>query len=218
MPTRCRQREIIEKARLYVVLDRAVAGHDRLFDILEQCVAAGVTVFQLRDKEGSGKQIFEFTRRAVRVTRGQAVFIVNDRLDVALAGGADGVHLGQDDLPVEEARRLVGNGFLIGCSCQTLEHLTAAVQAGADYVGFGSVFQTLTKPNRSPMDLCLLERAEADASIPLFAIGGIDEARLSGLVDIGVRRVAVTRAVCLSQDVPATVRRFEAILARVSGR
>ena len=138
------KRKLLQESRIYCVLDTQVAGYDRLFEILDCSADAGVDVFQIRDKYGSARQIVEFTRRAMKRLKGEKLFIVNDRVDLALLAGADGVHAGQDDPDVADIRSMVDKDFIIGASCQTLEQAVEAQQQGADYIGFGSVFKTLT--------------------------------------------------------------------------
>lgn len=209
---------MLGRAKVYVVLDRAVADYRKLFEILGLCVDAGADVVQLRDKNGSAKEILSFVRDALPLTRGKLLFIVNDRLDIALAAGCDGVHLGQEDLPVGEARRIAGSDLIIGASCQTLGHLQQAEAAGADYAGFGSVFKTLTKPQRSPMPLEALKSAWVQTHIPIFPIGGITMDTIDRVIALGINRVAVTRAVCLSKDVVSAVRGLKAKLSVVRDR
>jgi thiamine-phosphate pyrophosphorylase len=135
-------------------------------------------------------------------------FIVNDRADIARLCGASGVHVGQDDLPVAEARKILGAGKIVGTSCQTVEHLGRALKGGADYVGFGSVFKTQTKPDRSPMAEGMLRRAARMARVkglPLFAIGGIGRNNLPFVIASGVERIAVCRDILLAEDVGSVV-------------
>ena len=125
---------------------------------------------------------------------------MNDRLDIALAADADGVHLGQEDLPLRIARQLAGHRFLIGVSCQTLKQALSAQAQGADYIGFGSVFPTLTKPERRGMDLAMLTKVVKRIKIPLFPIGGINLENLVQLRELNIRRAAVTRSICLAKN------------------
>lgn len=203
----------LEKARLYLVLDRAVADYPRLFKILRESYSSGVDVIQLRDKTGSSREILAFACQAVGFLRHRIPFIVNDRLDLALASGADGVHLGQDDMPVAMARRIVGSRLIIGASCQTMAQAVAAQKAGADYIGFGSVFKTLTKPDRQPMDLDLLKRVNGKIKVPVFAIGGIDQGNIAVVLNHGARRVAVTRAICLAPHPSVAGAQFKKIFS-----
>ena len=196
----------LSNARLYLVLDTAVRGYDELFDIMKVAVQSGVDVVQLRDKQGSARDIFNFSRRALGYLKKKVPFIINDRVDLVLASQADGVHLGQDDLPVATARKILGKKAIIGASCQTLAHAVAARKAEADYIGFGSVFKTLTKPDRQAMDLRLFSAVVKKSRLPVFAIGGIDLENVRTIFAAGGRRVAVTRALCLAGDCRAAAR------------
>ena len=203
----------IDDARLYLVLDRQVNEYEQLFEILEKAVKAGVDIVQLRDKKGTARDVLEFSKKAVKISAGRIPFIVNDRIDIAIASGADGVHLGQDDVPVKEARNIVGDKLFIGASCQTLEQAIEAQENGADYIGFGSVFKTSTKPDRNEMDMTLLSRVMDSISIPVFAIGGIDLDNVNDVLNIGANRVAVTRSISLAEDVSAATEKFKELLA-----
>lgn len=206
-------RRYLRNARLYLVLDAQVCGCGWLFEILKQSVP-GVDIVQLRDKKGSSREILAFAKKCKSFLRGRIPLILNDRLDLALAAGVDGVHLGQDDLPLVEARKLAGRRLLIGVSCQTLIQARRAEREGADYIGFGSVFPTLTKPDRRPMDFKLLAQAARTIHVPIFFIGGIDETNLARICDRGVERVAVTRSVCLAKEIGTSVRTLKEILEK----
>ena len=196
-------------SKLYLVLDTDVAGYGRLFHILKEAVEGGVDVVQLRDKKGKAGEMVKFTRRARKFLAGRAPFIVNDRVDVALAEGTSGVHLGQEDLPLKTARNLLGPKATIGVSCQTLAHAKKAEAEGADYIGFGSVFKTLTKPERSGMNLDLLTRVVREIKIPVFAIGGIAENNIALLKKYGIKKVALTRAICKAKDPRASAQHLK---------
>lgn len=200
-----------EKFKLYLILDRGVHSYDELLKIASEAMAGGVDILQLRDKAGTVRDILEFSRAIRRIIGNRPVpYILNDRVDLAILAKADGVHVGQDDIPVQDARRLMGEGVLVGVSCQTLEHVQLANQAGADYIGFGSVFSTQTKPDRQPMNLDLLEKIVRDSRVPVFPIGGITVERLESLRVRGVTRVAVCRAISQAVDVAAAVKHFKA--------
>jgi thiamine-phosphate diphosphorylase len=208
-----RSRKILLKnSKLYLVLDTNVADYGRLFDILKEALKGGVDIVQLRDKKGEPAEMIDFTRRARKFLAGRAPFIVNDRVDVALVAGACGVHLGQEDLPLRTARRLLGPKVLIGVSCQTLAHAKKAQAQGADYIGFGSVFKTFTKPERSTMDLHLLSRVTREIKIPVFAIGGINEHNIARLTERGIKRVALTRAICKAKKPKVSAQHLKRIL------
>ncbi|MEW5895258.1 MAG: thiamine phosphate synthase [Candidatus Omnitrophota bacterium] len=201
--------QLLRQAQLYCVLDTQVAGYEKLFDILDASAIMGVDIFQIRDKAGSARAIMEFSSRVIRRLGGKHLFIVNDRLDIALSSNADGVHVGQDDIPLSHARRLAGKNFIIGVSCQTLSQAIEAQQQGADYIGFGSVFKTLTKPERSPLDLKLLTDVKEKLSIPVFPIGGITCDNIESLLSCGYRRAAVTRAICMAADAALAAKRLK---------
>lgn len=206
------KKKILAAARLYLVLDRQVAEYQALFDIVKAAVPAGVDIVQLRDKEGCAAEIMDFSRRVLCFLRGKVPYIINDRADVAKTVGAEGVHLGQEDVPLVVARKILGPRAIIGQSCQSLDHCRRAEAHGADYIGFGSIFKTLTKPQRHPLELSLLTKAIEQTKIPVFAIGGIDENNIQGLIYLGVRRVAVTRAICEARDIRAVTKKLKNIL------
>jgi thiamine-phosphate pyrophosphorylase len=141
-----------------------------------------------------------------------SLLIVNDHLDIALAAAADGVHLGPDDLSIESARRLAPPSFLIGASASKPDTATAAVKAGADYIGCGATFSTPLKPNKDVIGPAGVAAVAAAVRVPVFAIGGIDESNISQLTSIGVHRVCVIRAIADSQDAETAARRLRAML------
>jgi thiamine-phosphate pyrophosphorylase len=189
---------------------------------LEAVVAAalegGVRLVQYRAKEGSlapdGQPITDAVRlqqaQALRAlcSRHGALFLVNDRIDIALAVEADGVHLGQGDLPPALARRLLGPGKLIGRSTHAISQLRQAVADGCDYVGVGPVNATPTKPGREPVGLDYVRQAAAESPIPFFAIGGIEAANLAAVQAAGGSRVAVVRAITEAVDPAAASRQL----------
>ena len=202
----------LKKARLYLVLDRQVNGYHQLWEILKQSVGTGVDILQLRDKTGSGREILQFSQKTIRFLKGKIPYILNDRVDLAVASRASGVHLGQEDLPIQYAKKMLGKSAIIGISCQTYRHALDAQKAGADYIGFGSVFKTQTKPDRDPMDLKLLADVVKKIRIPVFAIGGIHLDNIRRITELGVRKVAVCRAICSAQDIAGITKEFRKVL------
>ncbi|VAX37790.1 Thiamin-phosphate pyrophosphorylase [hydrothermal vent metagenome] len=194
-------KKLLKQCKLYLILDAQVHDYATLLNVAKKSIVAGVDIIQLRDKFGSAKDILKFSEKILYFTQGRAFYIINDRVDLALASGVDGVHLGQDDLPIIMARKIVGKKICLGVSCQTLGQAKKAQEQGADYIGFGSVFKTLTKPNRHPMDLKLLARVYKQIRIPVFPIGGIDLMNLSRLQEIGIKRVAVCRAISTAKNI-----------------
>ncbi len=187
-----------------------------LVSVVEAALRGGVRLVQYRAKEGSGlhdRQRLEEALALRALCQGHgALFLVNDRLDLALAVEADGVHLGQDDLPVAVARRLLGPERLIGRSTHAPDQLAQAVAEGCDYVGVGPVNATPTKPGREPVGLAYVQHAAVHCPIPFFAIGGIEAANLGAVREAGATRVAVVRALMAAADPAAATRELLALL------
>ena len=195
--------------RLYVILDRAAARGRDLLTILDATLAGGCRLVQLREKEWpSGRLLPLAERLRDRCRQAGATFIVNDRLDLALALGADGVHLGQDDLPPAAARPLLRPGMILGLSTHSLEQARAAQAAGADYVAVGSMFPTGTKPDFQLVGPELIGKLRGEISVPLIGIGGITHDNVAQVIHAGADGVAVISAVCAAPDPEAATRRF----------
>lgn len=195
---------------LYVILDPDASRERPLLDILKQAADGGARLFQYRNKTASMLTAY---REAAALRRAAqdvgATFLVNDRCDLALAVEADGVHLGQQDLPIEMARAILGAGKLIGVSTHTDAQVRAAAQAGADYLGFGPVFTPLSKRNHEPIvGIEGLRRIRGLTTLPVFAIGGITPDRVPALAEVGADGVAVISAIAQAADVTAAVRAF----------
>lgn len=180
---------------------------DGLVERVLAAIAGGATAVQLRAKQASGRALFEAAVAVVAATRGRACVIVNDRMDVALACGADGVHLGPDDLPLSAARRLRPEGFILGGSAGCAERAAALEAAGADYLGVGAVFDAFgSKPDASaPRGTELLREVAGAVQIPIVAIGGVNEHNAASCVEAGASGIAVIRAIFADAD-PAIVR------------
>ncbi len=181
--------------KLYPVTDCQLSNctHE---EIVRLVLAGGARLIQLRDKDASAKEMLDAARACLPLTRASnAKLIVNDRVDVALTAGADGVHLGQEDLSVEEARDILGEDKIIGISTHTLDQFKAALETSANYIAIGPVFPTKTKENPSPVvGLDLLREARALADRPLVAIGGISVERAAEVIEAGADSVAVISA------------------------
>jgi len=205
-------KKLLAAAKLYLILDAQVLDHGALLQVLKDAVRCGIDIVQLRDKESSAKEILDFCHRALKETRHQIPFIVNDRVDLALLSGADGVHVGQEDIAYLQARGLMGSSKIIGVSCQSVAHARQAQDQGADYIGFGAVFKTPTKPDRDPMDLTLLSKVVKQINIPLFPIGGISRVNIGQLISLGVTKAAVCRDILLADDPRRSVQEFKQLL------
>lgn len=207
-------RERLQACRLYLIT-RPVP---QLEPVVEAALTAGVRLVQYRAKEADDRsRLAEAQALRDLCARHGALFIVNDRIDLALAVDADGVHLGQDDLPPELARRLLGPQKLIGRSTHAIEQLQQAERDGCDYVGVGPVNATPTKPGRIPVGLHYVRQAAAEARIPWFAIGGIESSSLAPVLEAGASRVAVVRAITDAPDPAAASRALLAGLGVLEG-
>lgn len=181
-------------------------------DMTQAVLRAGVGWVQYRDKNASRRKVYEEAIKLKDLAgKHNAVFIVNDYSDIALAVDADGVHLGQDDLPVKEARKILGKGKIIGVSTHCIEQALEAEQVGADYIGFGPVFHTSTKDVGSPRGTALLGEIKNKVSIPVVAIGGINLENLNSVLETGVDAVAVASAI-LKGDIEENAGRFMEII------
>ncbi|WP_254639273.1 thiamine phosphate synthase [Cohnella sp. GbtcB17] len=195
----------IEDCKLYVITGETYHPGRPLVEVMEAAIAGGADIVQLRDKEGTPEARLAKAKMLRALTRRHGVlFIVNDDVELALAADADGVHLGQDDMPLEEARRRVGKGMLIGISTHELSHALKAEREGADYVGVGPVFPTATKPGRRAVTTAYVAEAASQLRIPFFAIGGISPATAEEVLAAGARRLCAVSAVVGHAD-PAAV-------------
>lgn len=199
--------------RLYAIIDAQMAGRSPA-SVAARLLQAGVTLIQYRDKQASSRELYDRCHELGRAIRAAgATFIVNDRADVALAADADGVHLGQDDLPVEFARRVLKPGRLVGCSTHNLEQVGAAERSSADYIAFGPIFATTSKNNPSPVvGLEGLRQARGATRKPLVAIGGITVESARAAIDAGADSVAVIGGLLNTADVEKRAREFLAVL------
>src|SRR5689334_4661658 len=204
MPTPAERREALFKARLYLVCDAS-------FGQVAEAVRGGVDIVQLRERTLDDGALLEAARRMRAETHAAgALFLVNDRPDVALLAGADGVHVGQDDLPPAAVRELVGLDLLVGLSTHAPAEIEAA--ADVDYIGVGPVHATPTKPGRPAVGLDLVRYAVSNAAAPWFAIGGVDADTAPAVVGAGATRLAVVRAICESPDPGAAAARLASSL------
>lgn len=203
------------KYDLYVVTDEAIAGGRSHAEIARCAVAGGADVIQLRDKTRPGSDLIRIGREIRAITRAAgAGFIVNDRLDVALACGADGVHLGQGDLACDTARQMGSPGFVVGISVGSVEEAREAERQGAGYVALSPVFSTGSKHDAGPgHGLALLREIRAAVGIPVIAIGGIVPENAGEVIDAGADGIAVISAVACAPDIAGAARELAALVA-----
>ena len=198
----------LQAARLYLVCD---VQSDRF---LAAALRGGVDVVQLRAKHAGDDAVLAAAQRFARACHAAgALLVVNDRPDLAVSAGADGVHVGQDDTSVSRARAAVGPDRLVGLSTHSPAQIDAAGTAGVDYIGVGPVQATPTKPGRAAVGLELVRYASAHATVPFFAIGGIDHDLIGAVTGAGATRVAVVRAITEAGDPEAAARGLAAGLS-----
>jgi thiamine-phosphate pyrophosphorylase len=201
---------------LYLVLDAtALKGRDEV-EVAAAAIRGGVKTIQLRDKQRSKPELLAAARKLRDLCAGKgALFIVNDHLDVALAVSADGIHLGQDDLPPVEARRILPISMLIGCSTHSVAEAVRAQGNGADYVAMGSIYPTTSKEKFKLVGPVTLRRTRSRVSVPLIAIGGINHINVQEVMKAGADGVAVISAVLGADDVEKAARRLAAKMKRI---
>lgn len=189
---------------LYVCTDRDIMTTDTLEEAVELAIKGGATIIQLREKDCTSRAFYELALSIKDITDAYEVpLIINDRLDIALAVHADGVHLGQSDIPVQVARNVMGPNCIVGATANTLEKAKEAWQSGADYLGVGDVFGSATKNDTKPVELKELKKICDTVKIPVVAIGGISKKNIHLLKDTGVAGVAVISAVLGQTDITA---------------
>jgi len=198
---------------LYAILDTGFCKGRAPLEFLQEFFSAGVKLVQLRAKDLPSDEFFALAHAARELTHSaRATLIVNDRIDIALAVGADGVHLGQDDLPLHAAKKIAGNRLIIGISTHDLSQADAAEAGGADYIGFGPIFGTTTKQTgHSPRGLDMLREIKKAVKIPVVAIGGINEINVAEVWNAGADSAAIISDVMGADDVGAKIRSILAI-------
>ena len=200
---------------LYLVTDRRWLGERTLWDGIEEAILGGVTLVQLREKEISSKEYLELAQRVKEVTDRHGIpLIINDRIDIAMAIDADGVHLGPEDLPVPLARKLMGNGKIIGSSAASVAEALLFQAQGADYLGVGAVFPTATKQGTEKVGLEDLREIKSAVHIPVVAIGGIRAENAKPVMETGVDGVAVVSAIMAHTDIREAARQLLSLLKR----
>ncbi len=203
-----------ERADLYVVITTSFCAGRTALEVLDRVLDAGVGIVQLREKDLGGRELYELALEYRRRTEAAgALLIIDDRLDMALAAAADGVHLGRADLPVAAARRLAPD-LIIGASSHSLEEALAAQEAGASYVNLGPIFPTATKPQAVALGVEAISRLAPYLKIPWSTMGGINQGNIAQVVARGARHPAVMSAVTAAPDVSAAARALrEAIVS-----
>jgi thiamine-phosphate pyrophosphorylase len=200
--------------RLYVITGEQYHPGRSLREVMEAALKGGADFLQLRDKQASPKSLLEKAKMLRELTwKYDVPFVVNDHIDIALAVGADGVHLGQEDLPLDIARRMLGPDRIIGISTHSIEQAREAQRQGADYIGVGPVFPTATKPGRPAVTTAYVAQVAAEIRIPFVAIGGITPENAGEVLAAGARRICAVSAIVASADPTDVCRRLKALIA-----
>lgn len=206
------------KLLLYAITDRAMLGGKTLSEAVERALKGGAAMIQLRDK---GADVVSLTKTALKLKpvceKYGAPLIINDSIEAALASGADGVHLGQGDAPIEEARKILGADKIIGATARTPEQAIAAEKAGADYLGSGAVFGTSTKPDAVKMSGETLRLITSSVNIPVAAIGGITAENILELKNTGIAGAAVVSGIFAQPDIEKAAKNLAALAKEVIG-
>lgn len=202
---------------LYVVTDSGLSRGRTDAEVARLAYEGGADAVQLRMKHADGREMLEQARLIAAAAREmERFFFVDDRVDVAMASGADGVHLGQSDMPVEDARRLMGDDAIIGVSVQSVEQAVDAVEGGADYVGVGAVFATATKPDaKQAIGLGPVFEIRQAVDVPVVAIGGINRGNIQDVIRAGADAAAVVSAVVAQDDPRAAAHELRDLILKV---
>lgn len=205
---------------VYLITDPVLTGVRGVLATVAEAIAGGATMVQLRDPQAKTRALVEQARAILALTRPAGVpFIVNDRVDVALAAAADGVHVGQSDMEARDARALIGPDRIVGLSITSEADLDGADLSGVDYLGVGPVYPTLTKANAAPaLAIGGLKRIAARTSLPIVAIGGLHAGNAAEAVEGGADGVAVVSAICSAPDPEAAARELVGIVGEALKR
>ncbi|OPJ55183.1 thiamine-phosphate synthase [Alkalithermobacter paradoxus] len=200
---------------LYLVTDREILKGRDLFNSIEQAILGGVTVVQIREKNASSLEFYNIAKKAKLITDKYNIpLIINDRVDIAIAVDASGVHLGQNDLPAKVARNLIGKNKILGISTYNLELALKARDDTADYIGVGALFSTNTKKNTNKVSIDTLSKIKSCINIPVIAIGGINETNIGSIVKTNVDGVAVVSSILGKEDIKAASQNIYSSITR----
>lgn len=201
---------------LYAVTERSWLKNRTLHDAVEEALKAGVTFLQLREKNLDYDSFLQLAIEIKKIADKYNVpFVINDNVDVAIACGADGVHVGQEDMDAKEVRKIIGPDKILGVSAETVEQAIRAEQSGADYLGVGAVFPSPTKLDAEVVSFETLKEICKTVSIPVVAIGGINEDNAMRLAGSGIAGIAVISAIFAKDDITAAVKKLREISSRL---
>ena len=199
--------KILDKVQLYAVADPSLCLNRDLIEVVAQAIEGGAQMVQLRDKKSGDGEFLELTKKIHKITRIKRIpLIINNRVDVARLVDAEGVHLGEEDLPVKEARKILGSKKIIGASASDIKTAKIKEKEGADYIGLGPVFETGSKEIEKPLGVEIIKEAKRSLKIPVFPIGGINLSNLDQIISTGTKRIAVISAIFMAEDVRRATR------------
>jgi thiamine-phosphate pyrophosphorylase len=199
----------VSRSGLCLITDSSIIHGLSLKEAVQKAILGGIKFLQYREKNLSPSDSYEIANALRRLTKEAGVtFVINDDVSLALSVDADGVHLGQDDLPLREARKVMGNRSLIGISTHSVQEALAAEKDGADYIGLGPIFSTATKKTRLPLGSDVIREVKSKVRIPIFAVGGISLENIEEVLEAGAAGVAVVSAILTSPDIEHTTRAF----------
>jgi thiamine-phosphate pyrophosphorylase len=203
----------LRDARLYGIIDLGYVEESNAVRAAEAMIKGGVDLIQLRGKKQSIDELVDLAGKLHELTsRSSTPLIVNDHAEIARRVPVEGVHVGQDDDSIELARRKAGRAVVVGKSTHSLEQARAAQREGADYIGFGPIFATPTKPNYAPIGLSDIKRVHEEVSLPIFCIGGIKIDNLEQVISAGARRVAIVSGLLKAPDIAGYAREANRLL------
>ena len=197
---------------LYLVTDRSLMSSATIEESVEQAILGGCTLIQLREKDVSSREFYDTAVRVREVTsRLKVPLIINDRVDIAIAVCADGVHVGQEDLPADMVRRMIGADKIVGVSASNLAEATAAVSSGADYIGVGAMYATGTKTDAAITTMDELRKIRQTVTLPIVVIGGINKETAPHFYGTGIDGLAVVSAIVAQKDVTAAATEIKSL-------
>ena len=207
----------MKNCKLYAILDKDVLKNRDILEVAKDVFRGGADIVQLRDKISSDSELLKCARALKDMAkRYRCMFIINDRVDIARIVDANGVHLGQNDMPIKDARKIVGKK-IIGISTHSLKEARTAESSGADYIGIGPVFKSKTRRKLLPVGLSILKSVNKNIDIPIFAIGGISLNNINEVKKRGVNRVAVISSVNRAKNVYSSVKKLKEALNDTTG-
>lgn len=201
---------------LYLVTDRKIVSTTTLEQAVRQAIQGGCTLVQLREKEATSHEFYHIAQNIKAITdRYHVPLIINDRVDIALAVDAAGVHIGQHDLPAQIARHLIGNHKILGVSASNLSEAQKAQKEGADYLGIGAMFATSTKNDAKQVSLQTLQQIRSSIRLPIVVIGGINKTTIPIFSGLGINGVAVVSSIIAEKDIPLAAAQLKQLLQNV---